>query len=287
MPSNWTRAEVEATVTDYFDMLGRYLRDEKYVKVEHYRRLAAAMGTRSQKSIEFKHANISAVLRDLGLLWIPGITPRSNYQSLLAEAVFDRVAGDADLLVLMQTAVDEPASDRQVSNHLIRLVDPPAPADVVQNRVEETVDLHECAKPPVNYFEREARNRSLGRAGEEFVVDFERERLAHAGADRLVDRVEHVAVTKGDGLGFDVRSFDEDGADRFIEVKTTRGGKETPFFVSRNELRVSLVAPTKYHLYRVFDFKHDPKLYWLRGSISDTCLLEPTLYSARVGSRLA
>lgn len=281
--SNWTRAEVEATVADYFDMLDKHLRGEKLVKAQHYRALATTMGTRTQKSIEFKHANISAILRDLGLLWIPGITPRSHYQGLLVEVVFDWLEANRELFILMRKAVDERASVPNVSDYLIRLVDPPKPLEIVPDRVEEAVDLLKRARPPMNYFEREANNRSLGEAGERFVINFERERLARAGADRLVDRVEHVAMTIGDGLGFDVRSFDEDGKDRFIEVKTTRGGKETPFFVSRNELRVSTMSPAEYHLYRVFDFSTEPKLYWLHGAISDTCTLDPTQYSARVG----
>ena len=36
-------------------------------------------------------------------------------------------------------------------------------------------------KPPVNYLEREARNSALGRAGELFVVKYERARLIDIG----------------------------------------------------------------------------------------------------------
>ena len=47
---------------------------------------------------------------------------------------------------------------------------------------------------------------------------------------------DHVAATQGDGLGYDVRSFDETGRDRFIEVKTTAWGKQTPFCTVRPEV---------------------------------------------------
>ena len=80
-------------------------------------------------------------------------------------------------------------------------------------------------------------------------MNYERERLRQAGEKRLGDRVEHVAVAKGDGLGYDVLSFDVDGRERFIEVKTTSFGKQTPFFVSRNELEFSDLARDQYHLY--------------------------------------
>ena len=134
----------------------------------------------------------------------------------------------------------------------------------------------------VDYLEREARNRSLGRMGEEFAVAFERARLFAVGRDRLARQVEHVAVTQGDGLGYDVRSFEPDGADRLVEVKTTRFGIETPFFVSRNEVDVSKAQAEIYHVHRVFTFEKNPRLFILNGSLDQVCQLAPVQYVARV-----
>ena len=47
--------------------------------------------------------------------------------------------------------------------------------------------------------------------------------------DSWSSRVERVLLTKGDGLGFDILSFDENGKDRLVEVKTTVYGLNTPF----------------------------------------------------------
>jgi hypothetical protein len=96
--------------------------------------------------------------------------------------------------------------------------------------------------------------RPLERRGEEFALTFERERLIREGRDALADGVEHTSVTHGDGAGFDIRSFEIDGSDRFIKVKTTAYGKQTPFFISRNELFVSRAHAGRYHTYRVFRF---------------------------------
>jgi hypothetical protein len=53
-------------------------------------------------------------------------------------------------------------------------------------------------------------------------MEVEKRRLRDARRDDLARRVEWVASTVGDGLGFDILSFDElDGSERFIEVKTT------------------------------------------------------------------
>lgn len=97
--------------------------------------------------------------------------------------------------------------------------------------------LAERAKPPapvarrIDYLERDSRNSSLARARELLVVSFERKRLLQAGQARPADRVEHTSIAIDDGPGYDVRSFEADGRDRYIEVKTTAYGKSTPFFV--------------------------------------------------------
>ena len=123
----------------------------------------------------------------------------------------------------------------------------------------------------------------VGLAGEEFVINFERARLIHAGVEKLASKIEHVAKEKGDGAGFDVLSFEKSGDERLIEVKTTKYGVHTPFYISRNELEVSKSESVRYHLYRLFDFRERPQLFTLHGALSKTCTLDATNYVARVG----
>lgn len=279
----WSRSEVDAAVSDYFDMLVLELRNEPYSKAEHRRRLIGKLNGRSEGFIERKHSNISATLVQLGYPFLQGYKPLYNLQGLLAEVVAERLERADGLTQSVRTSAEAPAASPAIADYLVRLEDPPSPVEDSYTSSREEADILGRVRPPVNYLEREARNASLGRAGEEFVVNYERARLAQLGADRLVELVEHVAVTKGDGLGFDVRSFDADGSDMFIEVKTTGYGKQTPFFVSRNELSVSKALAREYHLYRVFGFRVDPRLYTLRGPIDQACVLEPVQYSARVG----
>ena len=131
-----------------------------------------------------------------------------------------------------------------------------------------------------DYFERESRNRSLGTAGERFIVQFEQWRLAQLGVGRLADRVEHVAETQGDGLGYDVLSFETDGRERFIEVKTTAHDAATPFFVSSNEVAFAKEVSDRFRLYRLYHFRTAPKFFELPGAIEQHCHLDPSTYRA-------
>ena len=68
---------------------------------------------------------------------------------------------------------------------------------------------------------------------------YEKARLRTIGRIDLLDSVEQVSETLGPNAGYDIRSFEQDGKERFIEVKTTKYGKLTPFFVTANELLFS------------------------------------------------
>jgi len=131
-----------------------------------------------------------------------------------------------------------------------------------------------------DYAEREARNRALGLAGELLTLQFEQHRLSSAGRTDLARKVIHASVEQGDGLGFDIASFDLDGRERFIEVKTTSFSIELPFFVSDNEVRTSERLSDRFHLYRLFDFRRLPRMYQLPGPLSASCLLDPCSFRA-------
>lgn len=279
MPADWSRVEVEATISDYLAMLASELAGVAYNKAAHRRSLIAKLENRSDQSIEFKHANISAVLIDLGFPYIPGYKPRSNYQRLLFEVVADRLANDQNLLTLAAADAERPIVVPEVDDILSVLTEPPKPA--AQPLAARQPQAPRRA-PSVNYLEREARNRSLGAAGEEFVLNFERARLLRAGRESLAGKIEHTSKVRGDGDGFDILSFEESGRERLIEVKTTKYGRETPFFVTRNELVVSETRADLYHLYRLFEFRDAPRIFTLNGALSATCKLAASTYMASV-----
>lgn len=274
----WAEHEVAAVVADYLSMLLAELSGQVVNKSAHRRVLLGKLSGRTEAAIEFKHANISAAMLELGLPYIKGYQPRANFQrdallqeierQVAAHERFDAVAMEAARREAVElerddfAAVIEPAPERSQE------VSEPLPTYRVRRAFRR------------DYLEQEAANRSLGRAGEDFVVRYERWRLLQSGAGQLADRVEHVAKTKGDGLGYDVLSFAPDGALKFIEVKTTSFGKRTPFFVSSNEVEFARDEADRFRLYRVFDFRSDPRLFELAGPIENHCSLDPHSFKA-------
>lgn len=280
MAEDWSLEEVAATVADYFVMLNHEIRGEQYNKKEHNRLLQKLLRGRSAGAIEFKHANISAVLREEGYPFIDGYKPRSNYQEMLREVVLDRLSDDRKLVATVELFAEAPMPSVPALRPLTEVFVAPPTRDPSDSRVYEPKPGARAPVRGVNYLEREARNASLGAAGERFVLEVEERRLREAGRKKLASRIEHVSTSQGDGLGYDILSFETNGRERYIEVKTTSFGSRTPFFASQGEVVVSEKLAERYQLYRVFRFREAPKVFMLGGSLRQSCALDPIQYRA-------
>lgn len=275
----WDWLECEYCVAHYFAMLEKEMRGEKYNKTEHRKALMGKLNKRSAGSIEFKHQNISAVLVEMGFPYISGYKPRFNYQAQLREVVLAHLAAN-------QTAIDElvPSQDFQQSSYTTdweKVFDPELPDKIPSIAIPNRKYI---ARKP-NYTRMEANNRLLGKSGEQFVIEFERYRLELAGRSDLAREVEWSSEDRGDGLGYDVRSFAvENGVakdeEHFIEVKTTNSGKYQPFLITDNELAFSNEFSQSYSLYRVYSFKERARLFQLRGTVEKFVNLKPETYRA-------
>jgi Domain of unknown function (DUF3883) len=281
MGEDWSSQEVNATVFDYMSMLKFELAGQRYNKTAHRRSLLGRLGDRSEGAVEMKHQNISAVLRDLGHFWIPGYKPRSNYQGLLVSGVEAWIRGNPELERHELAAAESPAATPEHFDFSVFEVGRPTLAQARKFGVQETqAPYGEQVRVGIrrDYAACEARNSSLGKAGEELVLRFEQYRLSRLGYDRLAAKVEHVSKTQGDGLGFDILSFNTDGEEHFIEVKTTAFAKETPFYASSSEIRFARKNAERYSLRRLFEFRKAPKCYTLPGVIENHCALNPVTY---------
>ena len=127
---------------------------------------------------------------------------------------------------------------------------------------------------------RDEQNRKLGRAGEQWALEYEQHRLLQEGLAELFSRVDWVSDRLGDGAGYDILSFDSASKSRYIEVKTTNGAYASSFIISRNELDFSREVEDAFYLYRLFQFRDAPSMYVLRDDVSKQLHLEPVDYRA-------
>jgi hypothetical protein len=268
--NGWPDAEIRPTLTAYFAMLRAELAGQSYAKAAFNREVQTATG-RSRGAVEFKFANVSAVLREIGLPYILGYQPRANIQGALRPAVERFLASDTELARLLE---EMSAPDLPPTVELVE-VDPPVmapPSSTGRGRTTIGVD----------YLERQARNRDVGLKGELLVVEHERAWLSAHGRSDLAELVTHVPGTLGDGAGYDVSSFKLDGSPHHIEVKATRGSIAAPFFLSANELRYAREHPAAYSIYRIFDLGPAPGFYKLTGNMTEILDLTPVSYQVRV-----
>lgn len=277
MARDWSQSEVDACVADYLQMLTLELTGQSYSKTTHRNALRQLLNGRSDSSVEMKHRNISAVMLELGSPHVIGYKPLTNYQQRLFDTVEKYLRTNSIFDQAAVSAVEQPASVPAHLDYSLVDVAPPIPKHVGEASAEYAPHFAAIKR---DYLVLESRNRSLGDAGERFVIEYEIQRLFTLGKKALADQVEQVSATQGDGLGFDILSFEASGKERLIEVKTTAFARETPFHLTRTELACS-EHRENFHLYRVFEFRKSPKMFQLPGLISNHCHLDPVSFVAK------
>lgn len=232
--------------------------------------------TRNDNALRRKAHNVSAVLHEAELPYFPAFAPQSNRQKSLDDVVFEalRMSRQAEA---MEAIASRPAPQGDDAPESMTQSPPPlAPQLEDQTRRRRRVAVQR------DYAAAEAKNRSLGRAGEELTVAHYQHVLRAADRDDLARRVEHVAAVKGDGLGFDVLAYEPDGTELHVEVKTTRGPHTHPFFISAAEIAAADDYGASYRLVRIYDYGSTTgtKFYVLSGPVRDALSLTPTTFSA-------
>lgn len=269
----WTDAENDLIVADYFAMLADDIAGRPYNKAEHNRDLQARVD-RNRSSIEFKHQNISAVLKGLGEDWIPGYKPAFNFQMTLVDAVVRWLALNPAWLG-RHPAARPPTGLADAAPIWIG----PPPTLSNQPPPQELDQMLHIARR-FDVAGRDERNRALGRAGEERVFAHERAALRTAGRDDLARKVRWVSEEDGDGAGYDIASFAPDGQPRLIEVKTTNGWERTPFHITRNELAVANERRSEWRLFRLWNFSREPRAFELHPPLDAHVSLTATTFQA-------
>jgi hypothetical protein len=153
------------------------------------------------------------------------------------------------------------------------LVERPVPPGIGQAPARKQVIFSANA----DYDEENKHRKRIGDKGENLVILWEQAYLRRQGRADLAGGVGRVL----DSQGFDIHSYHPDGRSKFIEVKTTVGPHERPFYWTWNERETMLKNPGSYCLYRLYNYDeklNSAEFYRLEGDISDKIILEPEHY---------
>ena len=98
--------------------------------------------------------------------------------------------------------------------------------------------------------------KKVGDVGEQIVMQYEREYLRLHGREDLARKIVHSSIELGDGLGYDIKSYDLSGTEKFIEVKSTKKDNQNDFYMPDNEMKMAnkiFAEGGLYKIYRVYD----------------------------------
>lgn len=126
-----------------------------------------------------------------------------------------------------------------------------------------------------------------GRIGENIVKEYEKQRLIAAGLKELANEINLITQINEsvtfDGLGYDLISYNELGEKICIEVKTSYGRKDKPFFISKKELEMLRGYSKEFDcqhsfIYYVLIEDRDVNIKIIDCNTLDKVKLEPILY---------
>lgn len=262
-------------------MLQNELLGQPYNKTVHRNNLLKKLDHRSAGAVEKKHQTISSVLLELGLPYIHGYKPLDNYQNILLEVIDQYLDKTPKILSTILHYADSILStpvQRDLFFTDVTTVEPPLSLPLNVSRKHRT--LKRIAEK-YDFIGREAKNENLVKAGEKFILEFETGRLQKEGRADLAAQIEWISRGKDRRTAYNIRSFEVNGIERFISVKTTRCGLKFPFVLSKQELAFSREKADQYYLYRLFNFAKSPTLFMLKGRLHRYVKLFPTAFKTR------
>ena len=126
--------------------------------------------------------------------------------------------------------------------------------------------------------EKYRNNVFFGYMAEERVFEDEKKRLLESGHAELAKRVEWTS-RQDMSAGYDILSFDVDGAERFIEVKASSGSqKQFSFILSDPEFKKSRILPNYYIYCVLFKNSKIDRIIGIPSKMFDESFLQPLNY---------
>lgn len=252
---DWSEADLDLVVGDYFVMLAKELAGQPVNPASHQRALRFVTG-RPGGAIEFRQRNVSAALALIGVPTLRDFAPRWKLHDELLDAVDRQLSARPSLIA----AAMRPRLLFGQSQPLFLVEGPPPAFDAEQLEPSPRAEQLIAKFDPAG---RDFANTLLAEAGRAAVLAFEQRRLREHGRGDLADQV-RLARPVQDPPGYDILSFKPTGEERLIVVKTTTGGVGTPMALTDEEDALWTERPDVFRLYRLYDLGRELRFYKLR-----------------------
>lgn len=155
------------------------------------------------------------------------------------------------------------------------------------NELAEHQDRRERKGSKIDYINRSKKLKKIGNRGELIVLKAERKYLKENKRPGLEKLIDHIAE-KDDSAGYDIKSYNLDGTERLIEVKsTTQKVGSNSIYLSANELDIA-TKNSNYYFYVVYEAdSKTPKIWRVKGTdlLNDEKIIkEPIAYRIRINA---
>lgn len=157
----------------------------------------------------------------------------------------------------------------------IEVLDTPLtePADEVELNITKSSDFANTrrvksenirVKGNIDYSEQQRISQRIGDRGEELVLRNEIEKLKAWGfPDDVLSKVRRMSL-ESDDYGYDILTFDKEGKEVYLEVKTTKVNRtDFSFIITRNELEHAKIFGDRYSIVIVFDVLNKPRMWYM------------------------
>jgi len=243
----------EKIIADYFDeKIEKFFLDNLYKKRSGSTEFEERLSDFAKLIDEISNLNSNLITTNIYI---------AKYKEYLRKRTIDRslqtTREDKDVILTRNFLQDKSIVRNQASEKYENNLKENNPPELVYNRTPRKID---------NWEEINKKRKLTGLKGEEIVVVIEQEFLESIDRKDLSDKVCHVSKTVGDGLGYDVLSFFENGKEKYIEVKSTTNTVFSPYNISRNELNFLKEHPQDAFIYRVSFYNKVPQIKTYSGS---------------------
>lgn len=152
----------------------------------------------------------------------------------------------------------------------------------------EPTEKNKNKETKVDYLNRSRKFKRIGDRGEQIVIRAERQFLEKNGRKDLAKLVDQISE-RDDSVGYDIKSYELDGTEKLIEVKSTlRKIGKSNIFLSANELQVA-ENKENYYFYIIYEVgSKRPKIWKVKSSDflnNSNILKEPILYKLNLNTK--